>query len=208
VSVSALADAVAADDRHPVPGNEDVGVTGRHVAQRGRPFRRVALDLLGVARVRCDPEEEIAREDDAAVGPPDPGGVVGLAAGVVQVQHGAAHLEAQRLVVREIRVVVLGRPGGWDGELSCVDDGVVAVGETVAVESCGDGPVSDDAWPRPPAIRCLGREQAKPTGVIDVAMRVHRRGERIPIDGADRREGLVARRLRARVDEHEAGLRS
>ena len=77
------ADAVGADDRQAVAGQQDLGVERGHRPQRAGPLDRVALHLLRVAAVRRRPDEQVAGAEHLAVGRPDPDVVVGLAAGVV-----------------------------------------------------------------------------------------------------------------------------
>ena len=55
-----LAHARRAGDRQPVPGQQQLGPERGHRAQRRRPFDRVALHLLRIARVGRRPDEQVA----------------------------------------------------------------------------------------------------------------------------------------------------
>src|SRR5436190_6897795 len=63
-------DALAADDREAVARQQDVGTERVHLAERGGPVARIALDLLRVAAVGRGPDEHVAREQDATRGRP------------------------------------------------------------------------------------------------------------------------------------------
>ena len=140
-----LADAVGADDREPVARQEHLGVDVGHRAQRLGPVLGVALHLLRVAAVRRRPDEQVARAQDAPRRHPHPGVVVGLAAGVVQLEALTTDVEIAARPVGLVGVAVLGRPLEVDQpELAPVDDRVVARGGAVAVEPVGDGLVRDD----------------------------------------------------------------
>ncbi len=148
-----LADPVGADDREPVSGQEELGVEREHAAQGVRPLARVALHLLGVAGVGRGPDEEVTAAQDAGVGLPGDGVVVGLALLVPQGEVDAAHRHVERVVVGPVGVAVLGRPVEvGEAELAAVDDRVVARGEDVAVEAGGQRVMRDDlrGWPSPP----------------------------------------------------------
>ena len=107
-----LAHARGADDRHAVAGDQELGPSAPHRAQRRRPLGGVALDLLRVAGVGRDPDEEIAGEEDAPLGPPHPGGSSVSPRAWCSSSVTPPASRGQRLIVDDVGVVVVRRPGG------------------------------------------------------------------------------------------------
>ena len=67
--------------------------TRRYLIESVRPLFGVPLDLLRVATVGQDSQPQVAGAHDSALGGPDPGGIVGLALAVAQLEALAAELE-------------------------------------------------------------------------------------------------------------------
>ena len=201
-----LAHASPSQDGHAVAGYEQLRATSGHGAQRPRPLRGVTLDLLGITGVGRDPEEEVAREERAALGPPEPGMVVGLAARVAQLEPRAARLEDMGGVVDHRRIVVLRRPGGAGGELPRVDEAVPRRGEPVPIEAPRDIPVPDDRRSGPSLRPRLVEKGGQAARVIHVTMRVQGGVERTWLHGADGGERRGARGIRPRIHENESRL--
>ncbi len=195
---------VRAEDRHPVPGDEQGGVARGHGPERRGPFRGVALRLLGIARVGRHPEEEIAGPEHAALRPPDPGVVVRLPAGVLELERAAARLDAEPPLVGGVRIDVLARPRRRPGELARVDQPVVSGGGAIAVEARNDVGVRHHPGRGPSALVRLRPERGQAEGVIGVAVRVDRVPDRRRVHRADRREGPVPGGLARAVDQEQA----
>ena len=94
-----LPHAVGTDDREAVTGEQHVGVERGHRPERLRPVARVPLHLLRVAAVRRRPDEQVAGEEHLAIRRPHPRAVVGLAAGVVELEALAADVEREVVAV-------------------------------------------------------------------------------------------------------------
>src|SRR4029450_10529017 len=125
----------------------------------------------GLPAIGRAPEEEVAREERAARGPPEPGMVIGLAARVAQLEPGAARLEDMSGIVDHRRIVVLRRPGGAGGELPRVDEAVPRRGESVPTEAPRDIPVPDDRRRGPSLRPRLVEKGEQAVRVIHVARR-------------------------------------
>ena len=207
-------DALPTGDRQAVGGHEELGTVLDHLAERGRPFDGVALDLLRVARVGEVPDDEVADHRPPSVGEPGPQMVVGLAPGVVQFDALVADLhdvsEPERLIRRE-------RVGGQEplgpasdaevhlgpdtAELTGVDDQVPVVRQLVAGEAGVDVLVADHPRPLVAAGTGIGGERTAAADVIGVPVRVDERMDRRrrpPADALDdRRPGVHPRRVEA-----------
>ncbi len=196
------------DDGTAVARAQARGTERGHLAQRARPVPRIALRLLGIAGVRHHPDEEIAGAEHAALGTPDPGVIVGLAARVEEFEAHAADLELEALVVeqrgrrrRDAKTLVGGalRDVHGSAELARVDGGVVTGGLHVAREAIGHRAVRDDTRRR------LARQQerAEPVGVVDVPVRIDRRVHG-RLRALAQARGEVGREPREpRVDQHQ-----
>ena len=122
--------AVAPHDGDAVSWEEHLGSQRGHLPEGGRPIARVALHLLRVAGVGRGPDEEVATAQHLALGCPGPRVVVGLASRMVQLERGAADVEAEPVAIGLVRVAVLGGPlQVREPELALVDERVVPGGE-------------------------------------------------------------------------------
>ena len=189
----------------PWPGRSTSASTSAIVRSASAQSLRVALHLLRVAAVRRRPDEQVARAQDAPRRHPHPGVVVGLAAGVVQLEALTTDVEIAARPVGLVGVAVLGRPLEVDQpELAPVDDRVVARGGAVAVEPVGDGLVRDD--PRCCASRGpdLLLVPLDAEAVVDVAVREHRGVQQCRRPGPQRLVHPLGEERAAGVDEHEA----
>ena len=81
---------LGAEDRQAVSRQHHLGTARRHLSQRHRPVAGEALDLLRVAGIRDRPDEQVAGVEHGELGHPRPGRVVGLTAGVVQLEREVA----------------------------------------------------------------------------------------------------------------------
>jgi len=170
------ADPITAEDRQPVAWKEHLGVEAGHLPQRRRPLGGVALDLLWVPRVRGDPDEQVTGAQHPLRRVVDPGGVIGLAQRVVQLQPSTGEVELKRGGVGEVGVAVVARPPQLlQAELPSVDDLVVPRGRPVAVEASGDPHMAHDPWGFEPPSRRIGLEGSDPGDVVEVAVGVHHR---------------------------------
>ena len=166
---------------------------------------REPLDLLRVAGVGDAPDEQVTGAQRASFGHPDPGVVVGFAAGVVQLDGDVAQVRGEIVDVGVVGLAVVGRPAqAGSRELPPVDGRVVAGGEAVALEAGGDGRMGEH--PRAGVAVCLGLgvEHAGPQHMVDVAMGVHRRGDRVGAPRADQVADGGACQWATGVDEHQA----
>jgi len=111
-----------------------------------------------------------------------------------------------RGVVDDPGVLVLGGPGGGDGELTRVDEPVPGRRHPVPIEAGGDIPVGDDGGLRAPLFPGLGQEGRQAARVVDMPMCVDCGGEGRGIDGPHRGEGAVTRGEIAGVHEDQARL--
>ena len=192
-----------------------------HLAECGRPFDGVALDLLRVAGVGEVPDDEVADHRPPSVGQPGPQVVVRLAPGVVELDALVADLhdvmEPERLVRRE-------RVGGQEplgpatdaevhlrpdtAELAGVDDQVPVVRQLVAGESGVDVLVADHPRPLVAAGMGVGGERTAAADVIGVPVRVDEgvdRCRRPPAEALDDGRPRVHPRC---VEAHEPLVRA
>ena len=173
----------------PVPARRSAG-RGPTAAARGRgpaisrraarPVGQVALHLLGVAGVGHGPDEQVAGVEDLPLGDPGPGGVVGLAPGVAQLEGVVAPGEGERPLVGDVGLAELrgpGEPGEVDGELAAVDGRVPTDGAGVAGEVLGHVTVGVDHGTGPAPPGRLGLEQGGAEDVVDVVVGVHGGGQ-------------------------------
>ncbi len=108
-------------------------------------------------------------------------------------------------MVGAVRVAVLGRPHQvGEPELPAVDDGVVAVGEDVAVETRRQGVVGDDLGCSPAALCGLLLPHRHAEHMVDVAVRVDGGVEPVCVPGPDVVVHHLGQRGAAGVDEDEA----
>ena len=202
------ADAVGADDRQAVARAAAPRRRARPSSRSARgPLDRVALHLLRVAAVRRRPDEEVAGAEHLAVGRPHPGVVVGLAAGVVQLEALAADVEVEPVAVRLVGVAVLGRPERLlRAELPLVDDRRCT---RRSRRSGRSGPaIASCATTRggcQPLLARFGLVELDAEAVVDVAVGEDRGVEPVAAPAAQRRRapcrrgtGCSCRRRRAR----------
>ena len=189
----------------PVARQQQLGVKRRHGAQRRRPFHRVALHFLRIARVGRRPDEQVASAQRLRLGQEHPGVIVGLALGMMQLEARAADRELERVRVGVRRRVEFDRPLRRDPELARVDDRVVARGPHVALHARQHIVVADDARRLPAAPARLGEERRQAVGVVDMAMRVDRgvHALAVPVTHGVEAELVRGGMKRAGIDEHQ-----
>ena len=156
----------------PWAGRSSSRFQGGHLAQRRRPLERVALHLLGVARVGEDPGDEVSGADGAVLRHPGPQVVVGFAPSVAELEAQVSDAYAHPLAKGRVRLHPRGRPEARSGvgsgfaeqsvaaELPGVDDRVVAVRRAVAGEAIAHVLVSHDPGAR--SRRARGRRRGRP----------------------------------------------
>ena len=168
-------DAIGAEDRQSVPGEQDLGSQRGHLAQRRSPVGQVALDLLGVAGVGECPDEQVAGMEHLAFWHPRPRRVIGLTASVVQLEGEVAAVEREVRRVGDVGVAVLARPcelRDVDGELAAVDRRVPSAGLLVPAEVGGQFLVGVDDGSLPALVGCFSVEQCRAEHVVDVMVRI------------------------------------
>ena len=195
--------AVAPHDGDAVSWEEHLGSQRGHLPEGGRPIARVALHLLRVAGVGRGPDEEVATAQHLALGCPGPRVVVGLASRMVQLERGAADVEAEPVAIGLVRVAVLGGPlQVREPELALVDERVVPGGEHVAVEPRGHGLVGHYTGAGPAPAGRLLLEDGHAEDVVDVAVRVHGCVQRRARPAPELLMHLAGQERAPRVDQH------
>ena len=176
-----LADAVGTEDRQAVAAQHQLGAAPGHLPERRRPVAGEALHLLRVAGVRHGPDEQVARVQHAELGDERPRRIIGLAAGVVQLERQPALRERHVVAVGDVGVAVVGRPGeplDRQGELPLVDGRVPALRPLVSAEVVRELVVGIHDRGRPAPLGRLGVEPAGAEDVVDVVMAVDGRAHR------------------------------
>ncbi len=192
-------------------GEEPLGVAPRHRFERVGPFLGIALHLLWIAAVGRLPDDEVAREEVASLGHPDPERVVRLALRRrVLERHVAEPLRQAIADEQRRRIETLREHRLRERELPLVDARVPAVHEPIAVKACGTLLLRDDR-----GLLAGIEEGAQPEGVVDVPVRVDgdaerriapaphevvHRPRRVREPGVDERE-TVGRAERVGIDE-------
>src|SRR5688572_15552819 len=188
----------------PVSGKEPLGPELRHHLQRVGPVLGVALHLLRVPAVGRLPDDEIAGEEVAVLGHPDPERVVGLAACRVQLQSRVAHRNRVLLAHVACRPAEAAREDGLgQAELPLVDAGVQPVQLAVAAKARGAVLLGHDL-----GLLAGGEKGPEPERVVGVPVRVHGDCQRRVAPGADGAPEPVARLAESRIDERETGGRA
>lgn len=194
-----------AHDGHAVPRQQQLRAQLLHAAQGPCPVLGVALHLLGVARVRRVPDEQIAGAQGLELRHPYVGVVVGLPARVDEFEGQLAAVERQPVPVDGVRVAVRGGPlQGGHTELPPVDPRVVAGRPDVAVEAGGHGLVRHHLGACGAGLLRLLVEGEHSEDVIHVPVRIHHGVHRARPEPLDRRVQLRRRTEVARIDEHRA----
>jgi hypothetical protein len=185
-------------------GEEPLGVAAGHRVERVGPLLGIALHLLRVPAVRRLPDDEIAGEEAAALGHPEPEGVVGLALrrGVLQ-RHVAEPLRQALAHEQRRRIEALGKHRLRQRELPLVDARVPAVHEAVAMEAAAQFSCATIGGPLAGV-----EERAQAERVVDVAVRVERDPERRVAPAADGLVHAVRRVREAGIDQHEPVARA
>ena len=174
--------------------------------ERLSPFERVALHLVGIARVRHRRDDQIADHRQPPRRHPDPGRVIRLAHRVMQFDRLARQVKKLFIAINQVGVAE--RLGAEESlgseraaELEPIDMPLPSAGQRVAFEAGGDVGVRPDFRPRMPARERVGNERRGAEGVIAVAMRIDEKRERLLADLANRAHRHRAHQLRAGIDD-------
>src|SRR5262245_3258880 len=115
-------------DDEPMPWKEPISAQARHPLQCVGPLDGVALHFLRVAAIGRPPEDEVTREEIAALGDPDVAMVVGLTFGRSVSDLELSHPLGERVAKRQRRVLEIAREEDVAAELPTVDRSIEALG--------------------------------------------------------------------------------
>ena len=201
---------------------EELGALCGHLPHGGRPFHRIALHLLRVARVGKTPDEEVTRADRLVFRDPGPRVVVGLALGVLQLDVEPADGKIQLVRIGDFRArrgfrqepVAVGEriaAARELPELATVDHHVVAARPLIAIEAARDVLVTGDLRRRPAIGFGIRHEGTTAADVIEMPVCVHQGIEAVVAPTTDRLDypsptlgtaGIEGQQAVVRLEQH------